>query len=120
MTKRKSKQKRDADIRVADLRKSMIETGGPAFFRKLNEQANRNRPPKPTLPEGVPTDWIESMFCQDVCAIPLWSHDRWRFFLFCNGGQPVKDLRDDSLVGFDTYEEAITLGREWFAAKGKR
>lgn len=106
----------DTKLSAADIRKMLTETGLPALIGESAAAIAACLPPKPELPDGVPQNWQEALFTPGVCAIPLWSTDRWRFGAICDG-MPITDSRTDRMVMFDSYDEAMTQLRGYYEWK---
>ena len=109
----------EARLSAADLRKMLIETGLPAVIEEVCATVSVCLPPKPGLPDGVPQNWQEALFTPGVCAIPLWSADKWRFGAICDG-MPIHDIRTNRMVMFDSYDEAITQLRGYYEMRKAR
>lgn len=105
-------------LTVEDMRKMLIETGLPKLINESVERISAKLPRKPTLPDGVPQNFQEALFTPGVCAIPLWSKDKWRFGVICDGA-PIYDSRTNEMVMFDSYDEAMTELQEWNKFKQK-
>jgi len=65
-------------------------------------------PDKPVLPAGVPRNFKEALFYNDMCAIPLKSGDEWVYTLMGYRGGAIRDENGD-LISYPTYEEAIEV-----------
>lgn len=106
----------DTTLSAADMREMLTETGLPARIDEAAAKIASRLPPKPELPDGVPQDWQEALFTPGVCAIPLWSTDKWKFGAICDG-MPICDSRTNCMVMFDSYDEAMTQLRGWYEWK---
>jgi hypothetical protein len=77
---------------------------------------------KPVPPEGFPRNWVEALFFDGPCAIPLKGNDGWKWYACIDGKFLLRSgeflLRGGEWrysSGFGSFEEALEIAKEYQA-----